>query len=324
MRKPVILIVALIAALLVGCKEDTAGPLRMGRRQFHLDDSTEYIAIIGDIQSMIHYPANRDYLKATAHWLVWQYALHPESLRAVILTGDITEDNSPEEWRIAGELLSDLAATVPVILTTGNHDYNTDEGRASTGINSIAPAGPARRAIVASFEEGRVENVVYRIRFGGRPLSVIVLEFGPRREVVEKARDYIAGHPDERFLLLTHELLTTDGEIVGDDDATAPKVWFNEKVATPAEIMRELVFPFDNVRATLCGHNGFCAHRFDLNVSGRSVCSVLFNLQSQTYGGDGWLMLWQTSDGTTVESVLFNAVSDHFCSDSFANFSFRL
>ena len=224
MRKPVILIVALIAALLIGCKEDTAGPLRMGRRQFHLNDSTEYLAIIGDIQSMVHYPANRDYLKATAHWLIWQYALHPESLRAVILTGDITEDNSPEEWRIAGELLSDLAATVPVILTTGNHDYNTDEGRASTGINNIAPAGAARRAIVASFEEGRV----------------------------------------------------------------------------------------------------FCAHHFDLNASGRPVCSVLFNLQSQAYGGDGWLMLWQTSDGTTVESVLFNAVSDNFCSDSFANFAFRL
>ena len=135
---------------------------------------------------------------------------------------------------------------------------------------------------------------------------------------------YIAGHPDERFLLLTHELLTADGEIIADGDATAPKVWFNEKVAAPAEIMRELVIPFDNVRATLCGHNGFCAHHFDLNASGRPVCSVLFNLQSQAYGGDGWLMLWQTSDGTTVESVLFNAVSDNFCSDSFANFAFRL
>ena len=45
-------------------------------------------------------------------------------------------------------------------------------------------------------------------------MDILVLEFGPRNEVINWANDFVKNHKNKRFILMTHEYLTRNGECI--------------------------------------------------------------------------------------------------------------
>ncbi len=59
---------------------------------------------------------------------------------AVVITGDVTDDGSPESYRLAAAILADL--TAPVYVIPGNHD---DRAGLRAAFGATAAAGTASR-----------------------------------------------------------------------------------------------------------------------------------------------------------------------------------
>ncbi len=62
-----------------------------------------------------------------------------------VLTWDITNRNTEEQWKNAARAMKELDGKVPYCLTTGNHDYGKGGGCADRGARQHRPvAAPSR------------------------------------------------------------------------------------------------------------------------------------------------------------------------------------
>ena len=122
---------------------------------------------------------------------------------------------------------------------------------------------------------------------------MISLEFGPREEVVDWAKQFVLSNPEKEFILMTHEWLTSDGKRVSTNSFAESHFNGYSSYSTPEYIWSDLVYPNNNVLCVLCGHNGFSANLLSQNSCGRVVPQVLFNLQYQDNGGNGLIQLWE-------------------------------
>lgn len=277
--------------------------------------TAEYIAVAGDIQQLTCYPERRPLLQELMDWLDDFDARRPGRLRAVLQTGDISETNHPTQWLMANETCGAVAARLPFIFSTGNHDYDWTEGslritsRRSTNLNLLELREPARRATVAQYEPGRTDNALYRLTLCGKPLMVLALEFAPRPGAVAWADSLLRAMPSERFIILNHEFLNGNGSRVSDRESFCLQQFPADECVTPSQLWERLIYPHDNVRALICGHNGKHAFRSDMNAAGRPVPQILFNLQYYPMGADGMMMLLRTTDGVNFTSAVLSTVT---------------
>ncbi len=295
-------------------------------------DSADYIVVLGDLQTMTYSQEYISYLDATARWI----DINAGNISCVLQVGDVTETNNPREWQAMNEACAVFSSDVPYFVTVGNHDYDwmlTSDNysgisdRNSTLINRYQPAPAARKNLVEVYEPGHIENAVYRIPIAGRQLYLLVLEFAPRLEVIEWADKYVKSHPDDKFILMTHEFLNADGSLVYRkwSHAYFQFEWTGSNYLAPNELLESFIVPNPNLRAVVCGHNGFCRHRSTTTTSGYDVTQIMFNLQYQTNGGDGMVMIWKIPhDSDSVEVSVYNVLTGLFTSDPETSFSFQI
>lgn len=174
------------------------------------EPDAEYITILGDLQTMVYEPNNRMYLVHTVNWLNKMQRSSNGQIKAVLQNGDLTERNTEEEWNFVKSVFVDLGENVPLIYSTGNHDYdwarNTESlvkiySRNSTRINSFPIQESARQALVERFESERLENSLYSITVKGVDYYILALEFAPRAEVFEWAVELVKSNPENPLLL---------------------------------------------------------------------------------------------------------------------------
>lgn len=301
--------------ILMSCEAESsyASP-RLSVQSLDLNQNTtsEYIVVIGDVQE---YTANMDYMPyytATVEWIYSQY-LNGIDIKCVLQVGDITSNNQEHQYQSFYNATISLAELLPYVACIGNHDYEWDENariqdRNRTHFSSYTSFERTEPLIVEQFETGRMENVIVRNYIGGEPYYLLVLEFGPRKEVIEWANRYVSEHKNLKFILMTHEYLKSSGERI-DTGSTAEQQFRNTTFSTPEEVWQNLVKDNDNIAWVLCGHNGFYAHRLSENAAGRSVPQLLFNLQYQENGGNGMVELWAfppQQDSATVR--IYNTI----------------
>lgn len=287
----------------------------------------QYIAVLGDIQeytgSVVFYP----YLEHTMNWL-WSQKQHGLPINCVLHVGDVTWNNSSAQWSNFYKCTAPCAEDLLYVTCTGNHDYTWDDeslinDRSSTRINEYAAFPLTRSRIVAAFEPNKIENIVVEHTIHGMPFDLLILEFGPRTEVLAWANDYVASHPDRKFILMTHEFLTSKGSRI-HSDSYAERQFRNTTASSPEQVWRQLVKENDNILCVLCGHNGFSARLFTKNSAGRPVPQILFNLQYQENGGDGWIQLWEFPFyGDSVSVSVYNTIRREFHPDPATSFKFR-
>ena len=300
---------------------------------FFNDDGLEtkqtsvFIAVFGDIQ----YYTNIDQIdvyKRSLNWLQ-EKAENGWHFNCILHTGDVTMGNEVDQWKAFFRATNPIAQRIPFVTMIGDHDYTWEDGvhiddRNSTHLNEYVQFPLTTEKIVAWFEQGRMENIVVENTIYGQRLDLLVLEFGPRKEVVEWADAYVKAHPDVHFILMNHEYLATGGKNRLEKLKCATRLR-NTTYTTPEQLWNSLIKCNDNIRVVLCGHvQSLYSILIDENDYGRTIPQIQHNIQDSDYRSDNWLMLWEfpiESDSASV--YIYNTKLHQYYNNMQSLFKFR-
>jgi len=272
---------------------------------------------IPDTQNYVKNDTNNEVYKCMMKWVKDNAGLR--NIQMVLHLGDITDNNSGEQWVRARESMSILNGFVPYALAVGNHD-----GYEATQINdyfSISDNSKNEEIYGGSFESGRLENSYYKfIAPNGRKFLILAIEFEKRQAVLDWANPIIAANPDYEVVIITHEIMDeasrfTTGEVLRslpDTEGTPQDYGFTD-CHCGQELWDELTSLHKNIIMTVNGHyrdrdgDGIATgHRVDEGIHGNRVFQSLFNAQWLSNGGDGWLMLIEFLPDGTVQQKSFS------------------
>lgn len=291
--------------------------------------------VVPDPQSYVKFAANQPLFDLQTAWI----ANNIDSLHivSVLCTGDLVEQNeiavpdgmngdqtSREQWQAVSHAFARLDGKVPYVICTGNHDYGykSSEFR-RTHLGDYFPAERNtcwKRTLVAvgNNSEGlpTLENAAYEFHIPGwKPILVLSLEFAPRDEAIQWAKDLIAEprYENHQVILLTHSFLNYEGNRFVTENYQLQPANYAEAV------WQKLVYPSQNIRLVVCGHecnivdyDQQVSFRKDKNQYGKSVSQMMFNAQTADgqwfgNGGDGWLRILEFKpDGKTISVRTFS------------------
>lgn len=292
----------------------------------NLNPSSSYIVVLGDTQSYTNSISNIVYFDKSIIWTRSQF--HSGiNVQAVLQVGDITENNTVSQWKAFRDKTFCLENEIPLYVTTGNHDYDWEgtkiKNRNSSHINEFAKFKLAEKSIASYYESTRIDNYVAVIDPDNK-IYLLSLEFGPREEVLEWAIHFVQHNKEWKFILMTHEWLTRYGERVSTDSYAELQLEGYSSYTTPEQVWSKLVKPNDNIICVLCGHNGFVAKLFSENDNGRLVPQILFNLQYQENGGNGYIQLWEIPpQSDSVKICVYDTINREWYMPDSTSFSFK-
>lgn len=293
------------------------------------------LVLIPDPQSYVKYERNQGVLQMMMSWVKENKSVL--NTQMVLCTGDLVEQNelislegrranqnSTQQWTATRRAFGLLDHHLPYVLATGNHDYGyvSAEYRSTqydkyfspeqNSLNQVAlrEMGPGLNGASTSV------NAVYEFSpVKGRNILVMVLEFGPRDEVVEWARKIVdlPKYQDHEVILLTHVYLNRKSEHIVDQGYKIEDTNYGKA------LFEKLVQPSKNIRMVFSGHigapddfDGHLGYREDKNTAGKTVYQMTFNAQAMGggwhgNGGDGWLRYLEfLPDGKTVRVRTFS------------------
>ena len=293
-----------------------------------VDNSIVYMAVFGDIQYLTMNKTNVEVYKKSVDWIQRKSA-EGCHFNCILYTGDITSTNLPYQWEHFLNSTSRLAHEIPIITMTGDHDYTWEDGkhiedRKSTHINEYWQFTSTTPKIVAWYEEGHLENVVVENTIHGQRLDLLVLEFGPREEVVAWADAYVKAHPDHHFILMNHEYLEKNGDIRTSNLKCELRLR-NTNYVTPEQLWNKLIRCNDNIRCVLCGHvRSLYALTIMNNDFGREIPQIEHNIQAEAYRFDNWLMMWEfPADSDSANVFIYNTQTESYLEDKKILFKFK-
>ena len=328
-RSLYILTTIFLVLSLLSCDKDsglyTTSDYKLTSADPILNDSSDYIIVLGDIQTYTCSSFNMPYFKQTIEW-IYSQKLYGKKIGAILQVGDISDTNSFFEWDNFHNTVVGLSTEVPIFAVTGNHDYTWHDGlilnRNETKFNSYIDFPLTLSQIVTTFEKDKLDNAIYENVIGNERLDIIALEFGPRKEVLEWANEYVKNNPERRFVLLTHEFLTAKGQRVSKS-SYAEVQFRNTTWSSPEMVWNSLVKDNDNIVCVLCGHNGFTRQLLSKNNFGREVPQILFNIQYQPHGGDGFIEIWEIpQNGDIINAFIYNTITKSLYNGENSSFSF--
>ncbi|MGS2740595.1 metallophosphoesterase [Sinomicrobium sp. M5D2P17] len=228
----------------------------------------------------------------------------------VIQQGDLTQNNSKEEWETVQQAFRMLDGKVPYVLAVGNHDMGSAPGkfadvRNTTLFNEYFSYSRMSKlpGFGGSFKPDTVDNTWYALQTGKVKWLVLSLEFGPRNKVLEWAGRVIEEHPDHLVIINTHSYMYADNTRQGEGDDWRPQAYGvgedtgEDAVNDGEDIWQKLVKRYPNVRFVFSGHvlHAGVGTLVSINDGGYPVYQMLANyqegVQGSEKGGSGWLRI---------------------------------
>lgn len=264
---------------------------------------------------------------AQTKWIVDHQA--DRNIACVLHLGDITNNNTHDQWKNAAQAMNVLDGQVPYFMTLGNHDYS-DNGHCfdrSTFFHDYFPFD--KFSALPNFggsydrEPQRFDNSYHFFSAGRRDFLVLSLEFGPRNDVVRWANEVVDQHKDRSAILITHAFVYYDDTRYdwakyGDKQYWNPHSYpiakaTDDDVNDGQELWDKLISRHDNFVMTLNGH--VCGDGIGRVVTklpdGRELPQMLVNFQVKPLGGDGWLRVLEfRGDGKTVMAYDYSVTRD--------------
>lgn len=328
MRRLYLILLCIVLVQFVSCQKDWIEiDVESAIEDIEIEES-DYMAIFGDIQ----YYTNSTYISLYQHsvnWLLRQKA-DGMNIKCVLHTGDIChQTNALSCWNCFQGAMSVLSKEMPYYSMIGDHDYMWYDGahiygRGDTHFNEYVQFPLSAQNVISRYEVDRMENVVAKNIIQGERLDLLILEFGPREEVVSWANEYVRSHPDVSFILMTHEYLEKGGgrRTVGLKSAAR---LHNTSYTTPEQLWDRLIKCNDNIRLVLCGHvGGLYALTIDTNDFGREIPQIQHNIQSLDYRYDNWLMLWEfPAESDSAKVFIYNTRTGQYYNNQKCLFKFR-
>jgi len=289
-------------------------------------------AVLPDTQVYsLRYPGVFD---VQTHWI----ARNAEALNIayVFHLGDIVNNNSDLEWQRARSSMSLLDGWVPYGLVPGNHDYGPsgDASTRDTLLNHYFPfeEAAAMPSFGGAFEPGKLDNTYHLFEAGGHAWIAVMLEWGPRDEVVAWANEVMAEHPDRLGILVTHAYLNNNNRRYDHTDTEHPQDFNPHEYDTPGgvndgeELWQKLVRRHRFV-LTLNGHvlGDGAGYLKSVTDRGNAVHQMLANYQMRDLGGEGYLRLLELlPDGRTMHVRTYSPLLDRYLVGTDQQFTIEL
>ncbi len=299
------------------------------------DQDSWSLMLIPDPQSYVKYTRNQGVLDLMTSWISENHKTL--NTKFVLCTGDLVEQNdllnptgreanqnSSQQWNAVRSSFGRLDHQVPYVLATGNHDYGyvSAEYRSTQYDSYFSPEQnslnqSALREIGPQLNgKSSTVNAIYEFEpRKDSKLLVMVLEFGPRDEVIEWAKKMVdlPKYADHKVILLTHVFLDKNSNRIEKQGYKIEDANYGEALFT------KLIQPSKNIQMVFSGHigevdnfNGHLGFRQDKNIAGKTVTQMTFNAQAMGggwhgNGGDGWLRYLEfLPDGKTVKVKTFS------------------
>lgn len=243
---------------------------------------------------------------AQTEWI----AKNAHSIDLVLQQGDLTQNNSNQEWEVIKKAFSKLDNKVPYVLAVGNHDMGSKPGkfadtRNTELFNQYFPVEHMSKlpAFVGTYQSGTMDNSYYFLETGKIKWMIISLEFGPRNIVLDWANNLVSQHPDKTVIINTHAYMYSDSTRQGNGDNWRAQGYGVGKergmdaVNDGDDIWNKLVRKHPNVRFVFSGHvlNGGVGTLVSINDDGLPVYQMLANYQEgvkgSEKGGNGFLRI---------------------------------
>jgi hypothetical protein len=266
-----------------------------------------------------------------ASWIVENR--EAQQIAFVLHTGDIVDQDLPEQWTVASNSMHMLDGIVPYVIAAGNHDYRTFMDRMGM-VNVYFPVSgfAANSWFGDTFELGHIENSFSLIPVGNTHWLVISLEFGPRDEAVAWASSVLQALHNYPAIIITHAYLYRDNtryDQHGPAQAFNPHGYIDpfqphSTINDGAELWQKLILPNKNVKMVFSGHDvnlgdlppGTTGRLSSTRPDGSVVHQILANYQTCTgapcalsyqgnvaNGGSGYLRIVRFSPATSTISV---------------------
>ena len=268
------------------------------------------------------------------------------NIQFVLQLGDVTNYDSPCEWRRARDSFALLNGKVPYAIVEGNHDhylpakkhvpediYETPSYK-ETGMDHFFPVSSWQGlpSFGGVMEKGRVENSYHLFSAGGCDWLVLVLEWAPRDEVVAWANSICDKYPTRKAILATHAYLYSDSTrydfaTKGKSQEWNPHSYPTSGSVNDGEELWHKLIKKHNFVFTFNGHvchngTGFLSSKNDL---GKTTHQMLVNYQTRPLGGEGYLRLVEIlPDGKTVHIRSYSPLFDKFLTEPDQQFVFTL
>lgn len=255
------------------------------------------LAILPDTQ--IYARSYPEILMAQTEWIAKEK--DNLNIRLAVHEGDITHNNSELEWERAKRSMDMLDGKVPYAVAPGNHDLpGIADSRDTAMFNRYFPYNHLKNSpsFGGVYEEGRMDNSYHLFSAGGIDWLVLMLEFGPRDEVLEWANEITSYYSNRKAIVVTHAYLYSDNTLIGSspehewtpsDYPIAREGSANNGV----EMWDKFVRKHENILFVFSGHvlndgTGTLVSRGD---NGNFVYQMLANYQMNEMGGEGFLRL---------------------------------
>lgn len=259
-----------------------------------VDRSPFTVVVLPDTQEYAdRYPA---YFERQAEWIVEER--EARDIRFVLHEGDVTDDNSDEQWAVADGALGQLDGEVPYAFSLGNHDLG--EGGSAADRSSLVDDWfpPERFEDMEGYggnQSGSSDNSWATFDAAGMSFLVLALEFGPSDETLAWAASVVEEHPDHRVILVTHCYMYHDDTRVGAGNPYSPHSYGIDALGVNDgdEIWEELVSLHGGFFLVVSGHvtGDGTGYLVSDGVEGNPVHQMLANYQQEEQGGRGWLRI---------------------------------
>lgn len=283
------------------------------------DPNSWSLILLPDPQVYVKFGRNQPILDLMTSWV--SENISQLNIQTVLCTGDLVDkneltvpdglkanQNSIEQWKAVSSAFSKMDGKVSYVTATGNHDYGifNFENR-KTNFDQYFPLNKNSKnrdvlRHVGSNADGKptLENAAYEFAPPiGRKILVVSLEYLPRNEIVQWAKELVDTdlYSNHLVILLTHFYLGSDNQYL-TTNKTAEANWNDG-----ADLWNKLVKPSKNIQLVLSGHigkpdnlKGHIGFRQDKNLAGKNVAQMAFNAQGlgggfDGNGGDGWLRI---------------------------------
>ncbi|MDR1681510.1 MAG: metallophosphoesterase [Prevotellaceae bacterium] len=225
--------------------------------------------LYGQPAKFVLFPDTQSYLESCPEILEKQVEAvtkNSPQYAAVIHLGDITQDNHPLEWYVAGKLFQSFdEANLPFTFSLGNHDIGsaprkTADTRESAGANKYFPiAAMKEKAYWGGSLTEKIDNHYILLSAGGIDWLIISLAFGVSDETLEWANRIVAQHPDRKVILNTHAYMYFDDTRMGKGDNGLPQHYgigkdTSTSVNDGEQIWAKFVSNHANIMAVVSGH----------------------------------------------------------------------
>ncbi len=278
-------------------------------------------------------------LNAQTAWIARQ----ANEIDLVLQQGDLTQNNSREEWQRVQNAFSGLNHKVPYVLAVGNHDMGSAPGkfadtRNTTLFNEYFPRKTMAKlpGFGGVFEEGKMDNAYYLLETGDYQWLVLTLEFGPRNAVLDWANKIVESYPERTVIVNTHAYMYSDATRQGEGDYWRAQGYGvgagegHQAVNDGEQIWEKLIRKHPNIRFVFSGHilNDGEGTLVSINDAGYPVYQFLANYQEgvkgSENGGNGWLRILRVNfEDNSLSIKTYSPWLDKFSEDPAHSFEIK-